>query len=206
MITVALPKGRIAEETLDRFEKIFGERFVFEDRKLILERGEFKFLLVRNQDVPTYVLHQAADIGIVGLDVLEEQESDLIRLLDLGIGRCKVVIGSVMGSEIDYSKPQIKIATKMTNIAKKHFAKQALAVDLIKLYGSIELAPLVGLADAIVDIVETGTTMKQNHLKIDEVIMESSAYMVANRNSFYEKKDKILELQRQFSKLKEVRE
>ncbi|CAE09917.1 ATP phosphoribosyltransferase [Wolinella succinogenes] len=206
MITVALPKGRIAEETLDRFEKIFGERFVFEDRKLILERGEFKFLLVRNQDVPTYVLHQAADIGIVGLDVLEEQESDLIRLLDLGIGRCKVVIGSPMGSEIDYSKPQIKIATKMTNIAKKHFAKQALAVDLIKLYGSIELAPLVGLADAIVDIVETGTTMKQNHLKIDEVIMESSAYMVANRNSFYEKKDKILELQRQFSKLKEVRE
>lgn len=206
MITVALPKGRIAEETLDRFEKIFGERFVFEDRKLILERGEFKFLLVRNQDVPTYVLHQAADVGIVGLDVLEEQESDLIRLLDLGIGRCKVVIGSPMGSEIDYSKPQIKIATKMTNIAKKHFAKQALAVDLIKLYGSIELAPLVGLADAIVDIVETGTTMKQNHLKIDEVIMESSAYMVANRNSFYEKKDKILELQRQFSKLKEVGE
>lgn len=203
MITIALPKGRIAEETLAIFGEIMGEPLVFENRKLILEKGEWRFLLVRNQDVPTYVQHQAADIGVVGLDVLEEQESDLIRLLDLGIGRCKVVIGSPEGGEIDYTKPQIRIATKMTNIAKKHFAKEALAVDIIKLYGSIELAPLVGLADAIVDIVETGSTMKQNRLKVDEVIMESSAYMVANPNSFYEKKEQILELQRQFATLKE---
>lgn len=203
MITIALPKGRIAEETLAIFGEIMGEPLVFENRKLILEKGEWRFLLVRNQDVPTYVQHQAADIGVVGLDVLEEQESDLIRLLDLGIGRCKVVIGSPEGGEIDYTKPQIRIATKMTNIAKKHFAKEALAVDIIKLYGSIELAPLVGLADAIVDIVETGSTMKQNRLKVDEVIMESSAYMVANPNSFYEKKEQILELQRQFAALKE---
>lgn len=203
MITIALPKGRIAEETLAIFGEIMGEPLVFENRKLILEKGEWRFLLVRNQDVPTYVQHQAADIGVVGLDVLEEQESDLIRLLDLGIGRCKVVIGSPERGEIDYTKPQIRIATKMTNIAKKHFAKEALAVDIIKLYGSIELAPLVGLADAIVDIVETGSTMKQNRLKVDEVIMESSAYMVANPNSFYEKKEQILELQRQFAALKE---
>ncbi|MGP1449861.1 MAG: ATP phosphoribosyltransferase [Wolinella sp.] len=205
MITVALPKGRIAEETLANFEAIFKIPLRFEDRKLILESGKFKFLLVRNQDVPTYVYHQAADIGVVGLDVLEEQECELIRLLDLGIGRCKVVVGSPEGRAIDYSKPQIKVATKMTNIAKKYFAKQALAVDIIKLYGSIELAPLVGLADVIVDIVETGSTMKQNRLKVDEIIMESSAYMVANRNSFYEKKGQILELQQKFAELKATR-
>ena len=202
MFTIALPKGRIALETLKIFEAIFGCKLLFEDRKLVLEYGDFRFLLVRNQDVPTYVLHQAADLGVVGLDVLEEQESDLIRLLDLGIGRCKVVVGSCEGSTLDYSKSQLKIATKMTNIAKKHFAKEALAVEIIKLYGSIELAPIVGLADAIVDIVETGITMKQNHLKVDQVIMESSAYMVANRNSFYEKKEQILELQARFAEQK----
>ncbi|MDY0265138.1 MAG: ATP phosphoribosyltransferase, partial [Sulfurospirillum cavolei] len=100
MLTVALPKGRIADETLDIFEKIFGKAFRFDDRKLILEVDTFRFLLVRNQDVPAYVLHQAADIGVVGLDVLEEKDEDLLRLLDLGIGRCKVCVGIQEGKEI----------------------------------------------------------------------------------------------------------
>lgn len=194
MITVALPKGRIAEETLRLFEVIFGEKFVFEDRKLILEKDNFKFLLVRNQDVPTYVQYGAADIGIVGLDVLEEKELDLVRLNNLGIGKCRVVVGIKKDTELDYTKPELKIATKMTNITKKYFAKKATAVDIIKLYGSIELAPLVELADAIVDIVETGNTMKQNNLIESEVIMHSSAYLIANKNSFYIKKHAILEI------------
>ncbi|DAB36675.1 MAG: ATP phosphoribosyltransferase [Epsilonproteobacteria bacterium] len=194
MLTVALPKGRIADETLDIFEKIFGKAFRFDDRKLILEVDTFRFLLVRNQDVPAYVLHQAADIGVVGLDVLEEKDEDLLRLLDLGIGRCKVCVGIQEGKEIDYSAPELKVATKMTHIAQKYFSKKAMAVDIIKLYGSIELAPLVGLSDVIVDIVETGSTMKQNGLKVVETILESSAYLIANKNSFIAKKREITSL------------
>ncbi|WP_394909400.1 ATP phosphoribosyltransferase [uncultured Helicobacter sp.] len=197
MITIALPKGRIAKESLELFSKVFGEDFAFEDRKLILEQGEFRFLLVRSQDVLTYVHYQAADVGVVGLDVIEEyQLNDAIKLLNLHIGKCKVVIGSEMGKEIDYQKPQIKIATKMPTITYKHFSKKAIPIEIIKLYGSIELAPLVGLCDGIVDIVETGTTMQQNNLKIDEVIMESSAYLIANALSFYQKHKEILDLTR----------
>jgi ATP phosphoribosyltransferase len=194
MLTVALPKGRIAEETLEVFTAIFGSEFVFDDRKLILETPNFKFLLVRNQDVATYVYHQAADIGVVGLDTLEEQGLDVIRLLDMCRGKCKVAIGMRQGEKLDLSKPEIKVATKMVNITKRYFAERAVAADIIKLYGSIELAPLVGLADMIVDIVDTGATMKQNGLEVVETIMESSTYLIANKNSFFEKKSEVLDI------------
>ncbi len=194
MLTVALPKGRIAEETLAIFETIFGESFAFDDRKLILETENFRFLLVRNQDVATYVYHQAADIGVVGLDTLEEQGLDVIRLLDLRRGICKVAIGMRVGEKLDLTKAEIKVATKMVNITKRYFAERAISADVIKLYGSIELAPLVGLADMIVDIVETGTTMKQNGLEVVEEIMESSTYLIANKNSFFEKKSEVLDI------------
>ena len=194
MLTVALPKGRIAKETLEIFETIFGETFSFDDRKLILETENFRFLLVRNQDVATYVFHQAADIGVVGLDTLEEQGLDVIRLLDLRRGVCKVAIGMKVGEKLDLTKAEIKVATKMVNITKRYFAERAIAADVIKLYGSIELAPLVGLADMIVDIVETGATMKQNGLEVVEEIMESSTYLIANKNSYFEKKSEILDI------------
>ncbi|NLN13852.1 MAG: ATP phosphoribosyltransferase [Arcobacter skirrowii] len=194
MLTIALPKGRIADETLDRFEKAFGERFIFEDRKLILEKSGFKFLNVRNQDVPTYVMHGAADLGVVGLDVLEEKEYDLIKLLDLKLGRCKVAFGLRAGEKLNFDKSKITIATKHEKIAKKFFEEKAMAVEIIKLYGSIELAPLVGLCDCIVDIVETGETMKQNGLEVGPTIMESSAHLIANKNSFYAKKELIFNL------------
>ena len=201
MLTVALPKGRIAEETLEIFANIFGDTFAFDDRKLILETEKFRFLLVRNQDVATYVFHQAADIGVVGLDTLEEQGLDVIRLLDLRRGICKIAIGMKKGEKLDLSKPQIKVATKMVNITKRYFADRAIAADVIKLYGSIELAPLVGLADMIVDIVETGATMKQNGLEVVEDIMESSTYLIANKNSFFEKKSEVLDI---FEKIEKV--
>ncbi|OCL83198.1 ATP phosphoribosyltransferase [Arcobacter porcinus] len=194
MLTIALPKGRIADETLDRFEKAFGEKFIFEDRKLILEKSGFKFLNVRNQDVPTYVMHGAADLGVVGLDVLEEKEYDLIKLLDLKLGRCKVAFGLRAGEKLNFDKSKITIATKHEKIAKKFFEEKAMAVEIIKLYGSIELAPLVGLCDCIVDIVETGETMKQNGLEVGPTIMESSAHLIANKNSFYAKKELIFNL------------
>jgi len=194
MLNIALPKGRIAKETLDIFEQIFQKEFRFVDRKLILESGDFRFLLVRNQDVPTYVEFQAADIGIVGLDVLEEKSSDVLKLLDLKIGKCKVCVGSIGAKEIDYSKSEIVIATKMENIAKNYFSKKAVATNIIKLYGSIELAPLVGMCDGIVDIVETGQTMRENNLGVVEEIMDSSAHLIANKNSFIIKKREILNL------------
>ncbi len=194
MITIALPKGRIAEETLEIFAQIFDREFKFDNRKLILEVGDFRFLNVRNQDVPTYVEHGSADIGVVGLDVITEKELDIIELLDMNLGKCKVSIGIKNEDELDWSKPNIKVATKMVNITNKYFASKAVGVEVIKLYGSIELAPLVGLCDAIVDIVETGATMKENGLKVAEDIMDSSAYLIANKNSYYAKKDEILEL------------
>lgn len=194
MITIALPKGRIADDVLGLFTKMFEYDFAFVNRKLILQKNDFRFLLVRSQDVPIYVSYQAADLGVVGLDVLEENGADIVRLLDLKIGKCKVVLGSKINENIDYNKPQIKIATKMPNITRNFFSKRAIATDIIKLYGSIELAPLVGLSDAIVDIVETGNTMRENNLKVDEVILESSAYLIANSNSFYTKKHTILDI------------
>jgi len=199
MLTIALPKGRIAEQTLEKFEKAFGEKFVFEDRKLILKKAGFTFLNVRNQDVPTYVMHGAADLGVVGLDVLEEKEYDLIKLLDLKIGQCKVAIGLKAGDKIDWNRSEITVATKHTTIAKKFFESKAMAVNLVKLYGSIELAPLVGLCDCIVDIVETGETMKQNGLEVADTIMESSVFLIANKNSYYSKKDQILDLREQIA-------
>ena len=181
-------------------EKAFGEKFIFEDRKLILEKAGFRFLNVRNQDVPTYVMHGAADLGVVGLDVLEEKEYDLIKLLDLKLGRCKVAFGLRAGEKLNFDKSKITIATKHEKIAKKYFEQKAMAVEIIKLYGSIELAPLVGLCDCIVDIVETGETMKQNGLEVGPTIMETTAHLIANKNSFYAKKDLIFDLKDKLEK------
>lgn len=205
MLRIALPKGRIADETLKIFGEIFGDEFIFEDRKLLMRKNNFEFLMVRNQDIPTYVTFGAADIGVVGLDVLEEQGSDVLRLLNLKLGICKVCVGIRENDVLDYNKPQIRVATKMQNIARAYFSSKATPVKIIKLYGSIELAPLVGLADCIVDIVETGTTMKQNGLKPVETIMQSSAYLISNKNSFIIKRDEILSLYEKVAKITENR-
>jgi len=196
-LTIALPKGRIALDTLKIFESIFGSEFSFSDRKLILNRENFQFLLVRNQDIPTYVEYGAADLGIVGLDVLVENSADVVKLLDLKIGKCKICIGAKKSEQIDYSKPDLKIATKMENIAKTYFAKRSICVDIIKLNGSIELAPLVNLCDGIIDLVETGSTMKSNGLEVIEEIMSSSAYLVANKNSYYSKQSLCIRISKQ---------
>jgi len=201
MITVALPKGRIAEDTLEIFKKIFTQEFSFESRKLILEQHGFRFLLVRNQDVPTYVENGAADIGFSGEDTLREQGARVTKLLDLGTGKCDVVVGMKVGKKLDPKKPETVIATKMVNIAKEYFDSKGMSVKILKLYGSIELAPLVDLCDAVVDIVETGTTMKENGLEPVEKIMESSVKMFANRDSFIEKRKEILQLKEQINQV-----
>lgn len=201
MLKIALPKGRIAKETLNAFSKIFNENFEFEDRKLKLIKGDFEFLMVRNQDIDTYVMGGAADLGVVGLDVLEEHRSDVLRLLDLNLGYCKVCVGTIDGKPLDYSKSELRVATSLDNITKNYFSAKALPVKIIHLYGSVELAPLVGLADCIVDIVETGDTMRQNGLAPCEEIMKSSAFLIANKLSFVSKKAEILEI---YSKLESL--
>ncbi|EDM23942.1 ATP phosphoribosyltransferase [Caminibacter mediatlanticus] len=191
---VALPKGRIANEVLNIFKKIFNEEFEFENRKLILKKAGFTFLNVRNWDVATYVQKQAADIGVVGLDVITELNSDVLEVLDLGLGKCRVSVAGVKGDNSYKNKTEIKVASKLSNIAKNYFSKKGIPAEIIKLNGSIELAPLVGLSDIIVDIVETGNTLRENGLEEKEVIMHSSARVIVNKNSFLTKKREILDL------------
>jgi len=202
LITIALPKGRIADETLEIFQKIFDEKFEFKGRELILKKAGFTFLNVRNWDVATYVEHGAVDIGVVGYDVIKELNSDVLELLDMKLGICRVSVGGIKGDNSYKNKTELKVATKLANIAKEYFSKKGIPAEIIKLNGSIELAPLIGLSDVIVDIVETGTTMKENGLEVKEDVLEYvSARLIANKNSYVAKKPEIIEL---YEKIKEL--
>ena len=188
MITLALSKGRIFDETLPLLETA-GIR-VAEDpeksRKLILatSRADLRLVLVRASDVPTYVQYGGADLGIVGKDTLLEHGGDgLYQPLDLKISKCRISVA--VRSDFDYAAAvkqgsRLRVATKYTRIARDHFADKGVHVDLIKLYGSMELAPLTGLADAIVDLVSTGSTLRANQLVEVERIMDISARMIVN--------------------------
>lgn len=190
-ITIALSKGRIFEETRPLLAAAGIE--VSEDpersRKLILgtNRPDVRIIIVRASDVPTYVQHGGADLGIAGLDVLMENGSDgLYQPLDLGIARCRLMVAVPEG--FDYALAvqrgaRLRVATKYLRSAREHFAAKGVHVDLIKLYGSMELAPLVGLADAIVDLVSSGNTLRANRLVAVEEITAISARLVVNRAS-----------------------
>ena len=188
MITLALSKGRIFDDSMPLLKAAGIE--VLEDpersRKLILptSRDDVRVVLVRATDVPTYVQHGGADLGVAGLDVLLEHEGDgLYRPLDLRIARCRMSVA--VHRDFDYAAAvrqgsRIRVATKYTRTAAQFFAAKGVHVDLIKLYGSMELAPLTGLADAIVDLVSTGSTLKANHLVEVETLMEISSRLVVN--------------------------
>jgi ATP phosphoribosyltransferase len=191
MITLALSKGRIFDETLPLLKAAGIE--VLEDpeksRKLILATSnpDVRVVLVRASDVPTYVEHGGADLGVTGKDTLIEHGGQgLYQPLDLNISRCRVSVA--VRADFDYASAvrqgsRLKVATKYTHIAREFFASKGVHVDLIKLYGSMELAPLTGLADAIVDLVSTGNTLKANHLVEVERIMDISARLVVNQAS-----------------------
>ena len=189
MITLALSKGRILDESLPLLAAagIALAESLDTSRKLIVEtsRADVRIVLVRASDVPTYVQHGGADLGIVGLDTLLEHGGDgLYRPLDLGIARCRMSVAAPL--DFDYAAAarqgsRIRVATKFTRIAREHFADKGVHVDVIKLYGSMELAPLTGLADAIVDLVASGHTLKANALTEVEVIMAISARLVVNK-------------------------
>jgi len=191
MITLALSKGRILEETLPLLASagISVDPADLKSRKLILPTADpgLRLIIVRASDVPTYVQHGAADLGVAGKDVLlEHGEAGLYQPVDLGIGRCRMCVAVPEG--FDYlgrvrRGARLRIATKYVDVARQHFAAKGVHVDIIKLYGSMELAPLVGLADAIVDLVSTGSTLKANHLVEVEQIMEISSRLVINQAS-----------------------
>ncbi len=204
MITLALSKGRIFEETLPLLKAAGIE--VLEDpeksRKLILatSRPEVRVVIVRASDVPTYVQYGGADLGVTGLDTLIEHSADwgggtgLYQPLDLRIAKCRVSVA--VRADFDYASAvrqgsRLRVATKYVNIAREFFAAKGVHVDLIKLYGSMELAPLTGLADAIVDLVSTGNTLKANHLVEVERIMDISSRLVVNQAALKLKQEAI---------------
>lgn len=187
-VTIALSKGKLLSPTLALFRQAgySGYHVQDGDRRLILEFPDHghRVLIVRPSDVPVYVEYGAADLGVVGKDVLLEQTPDVYEPVDLGLGVCKLVVAKHNGqTPIQRLSSKLRVATKYPNITEQFFNQQGLPVELIKLYGSIELAPLVGLADRIVDLVETGKTLKANNLVEEEIIAWSSARLIVNRAS-----------------------
>ena len=187
MLNIALPKGRMGDKVLKLFSQIgFGELALGEDsRKLVVESPDsrVRYLLVKPSDVAIYVERGAADIGVAGKDTLMETEPDVYELLDLKFGKCVVAVAAKNGWVEDVSLP-LRVATKYVNIAQNYYLSLNRQIDIIKLNGSIELAPILGLSDVIVDIVETGTTLKENDLSVFNVIAPSSARLIANRASY----------------------
>jgi len=202
MITIALSKGRIYEETRPLLEAagIVPAEDPDVSRKLILPTGKpgVRVIIVRASDVPTYVQYGAADLGVAGRDLLIEHGGrGLYQPLDLGIARCRMMVA--VPEDFDYPAAvrkgaRLRVATKYIQIAREHFAAKGVHVDLIKLYGSMELAPLVGLADAIVDLVDTGNTLRANRLKAVEEILAVSSRLIVNPASMKVKRDEVLPL------------
>jgi ATP phosphoribosyltransferase len=187
-LTLALPRGRILEELLPLFRRAGVDLSAAEKsragRRLIIpiEEAGLRVLIVRDTDVPAYVEGGAADIGIAGRDVLDEQGRDLYEPIDLGIGRCRMVVAEPEGRKVDESaQVHLRYATKFPEITRRHLQSRGTVAEIIKLYGSIEIAPLVGLADRIVDLVSSGETLRQHHLIEVETIMEVSARICVGR-------------------------
>lgn len=187
MLDIALPKGRLGEKVYSMFEKAGFDcpSIREENRKLIFENEKLgiRFFWVKPSDVSIYVERGAADIGVAGKDILLEYEPDVFELLDLNIGKCRMAVAAKKDF-CDNRDRTLRVATKFPNIAKKYYNSQSREIDIIKLNGSIELAPILGLSDVIVDIVETGKTLYENDLEPRETIVDISARLVANKVSY----------------------
>ena len=204
-LTFALAKGRLAKKTLALLEQIGITCEEMKDpdtRKLIFvnEELKMKFFLSKATDVPTYVEYGAADIGVVGKDTILEEGRNLYEVMDLGFGKCRMCVAGPATFADDESRA-LRVATKFVNIARSHYARRGRDIDIIKLNGSIELAPILGLSDVIVDIVETGTTLKENDLTVIEEFMPISARFIANKASYKFKYAQLTEL---LNKMKEA--
>ncbi|SDI86771.1 ATP phosphoribosyltransferase [Lachnospiraceae bacterium G41] len=200
-LTIALCKGRVANQTMELLEKLGIKCDEIKDkstRKLIFtdEKNKIKFFLAKGPDVPTYVEYGAADLGVVGSDIIDEEQRRVTELLDLGFGKCRMcVCGPKDASELLLHREQIRVATKYPVIAKDYFHnKKYQTVDIIKLNGSVELGPIVELSDVIVDIVETGSTLRENGLEVLEEICPISSRLIVNRVSMKMQKERIEKL------------
>ena len=184
LIRIALPKGRIGQQVYDLFEKAgYSCPEIKEDnRKLVFTSKEngVSFFWVKPSDVTAYVEHGVADMGVCGKDIIMEYAPDVYEVLDLGIGKCRMCVAGEAGTKVTDANP-LRVATKFPKIARRHFARESRDIDIIELHGSIELAPLLGLSDVIVDIVETGTTLKENKLEVLDEVCEISARIIANK-------------------------
>lgn len=206
MIYVAMAKGRLADESAALLQKCGVDVAVLKEntRKLVLTSadGKFGFFLVKPADVPTYVEAGVADLGIAGKDTLLEEAKDLYEMLDLKLGECKLCLAGYSSRKSVLTNPHLRIATKYVNTAKRVFAARGEEVEIIPLHGSIELAPVTGLADVIFDVVQTGSTLKANGLAVlEEVFTGITARLVVNKVSLKTKSKEILPL---LAKLKEV--
>ncbi len=190
-LTLALPKGRVLEEAVALFGKagVNLSPVVQKTRRLVFDLaasstiGALRVLVVRDGDVPTYVERGAADLGVAGGDVLEEDGRDLYEPLELPIGRCRLCIAEPVGAQPDRDGRQLRYATKFPNLTRRHLESRGVVADVIKLSGSVELGPLTGLADRIVDLVSSGETLRQHHLREVETLLQVSARLVVNRAS-----------------------
>jgi len=206
-LTIALPKGRLFRESVTLLEKIHcSAEGLGEGRRLVFEDAEqrTRFLILRPVDIPTYVEYGAADVGIVGKDVIDEGERDVYEPLDLKFGRCRLVIaqpGSVSQEQSLTDWSYIRVATKFPRITERYYNGKGVPVEIIRLSGSIELAPLVGLCERIVDLVETGRTMAENGLVVVGEVMRVSARLIVNRASQKTKYEQVTDL---ISRLKQV--
>ena len=189
-LTIALPKGKLFAKSVELLAKVGykAENVADDSRKLVISNTETKvrFIITKTVDLPTYVEYGAADIGIIGKDVLLEEDKDVYELLDLKYGKCRLMLAVPEEKRrpklTDYA--HLRVATKYQNSARKYFDKLGIQTEIIKLNGSIELAPIVGLSELIVDIVETGTTLKENKLAEIDVVYHASARLIANKVSF----------------------
>ena len=187
MLNIALPKGRLGDKVYELFASIGYDcsEIYSDNRKLVFENAEngVRYLLVKPSDVAIYIAHGAADIGVVGKDILEEGDFDIYELLDLDLGKCNMCVAAPNDYIEDFDRP-LRVATKFVNIAKNYYISLNREIEIIKLNGSIEIAPILGLSDVIVDIVESGKTLKENNLRVYEKIMPISARLIANKSSY----------------------
>lgn len=204
-ISIALTKGRLEEETIKVLDKANfdpselkdkGRKLVFKDKK-----EDIKYFLVKAADSITYVEHGVADLGVVGKDTILESDNNCYEVLDLGFGKCGFIVASLPENDIFKKVGHVKIGTKYPKVAKEYFKNKGMDVEVIKIEGSVELAPILGLCDGIVDIMETGTTLKENGLVVLDRICEISARLIVNKASFKMKQTEIWEF---IDRIKEV--
>ncbi len=194
-LTIALSKGKLLPGTEALFRRCSLPFPIGDSRRLVVQARNFRFLFVKDGDVPIYVEHGVADCGIAGRDVLLESASDVLEPVDLGFGRCRLVVAAPSGCSFVFDRlGSARVATKYPRITTDYFLGRGLAVEVVELMGSVEIAPSLGLADCIVDVVETGRTLLDNGLEVKETVAESSARFVVNRASFHARRGELLQL------------